>query len=146
MFNDFYRPLGMANELAVQLAWSPGSSCCLALHRGGRDFDQRELALLGLVAPHLRAARGRIAAGPRADAVLLDHDAAVAMLARRLPITAREAEVLARLTAGRTNAGIALDLGISPHTVRRHVEKLYAKLDVHTRAGATRMALAAFGD
>ncbi|HEX3737349.1 MAG TPA: helix-turn-helix transcriptional regulator [Solirubrobacterales bacterium] len=144
LFNDFYRPLGMLHELSAQLAWGPaGSSCCIALHRAGRDFGGRELELLELLAPHLRAARARIAAESRSvgPAASLDEGWAAAALARRLPITAREAEVLAHLAAGRTNRGIAEELGISRHTVVRHVEHLYAKLGVHTRAAATRVAL-----
>ncbi|HTR76378.1 MAG TPA: helix-turn-helix transcriptional regulator [Solirubrobacterales bacterium] len=130
IFNDFYRPLGLPNELSAQLAWGPaGSSCCIALHRSGHDFGPRERTLLELLAPHLRAARSRIEARHR-----------------RLPITPREAEVLARLAAGRTNAGIAHDLGISSHTVVRHVDHIYRKLGVQTRAAATRVALTALPD
>jgi DNA-binding CsgD family transcriptional regulator len=146
LFNEFYRPLGMTNEVSVQLAWGPaGSSCCVALHRSGRDFDTRELALLELLAPHLRAARGRLAvkSRPVARVPALDDGHTAASLARRLPITPREAEVLAHLAAGRTNEGIADELTISRHTVVRHVEHIYAKLGVHTRAAATREALRA---
>jgi len=117
----------------------------VALHRSGRDFGTRELALLATVAPHLRAARVRIAAQSRSVSpdALLEGGRSAASLARRLPITAREAEVLARLAEGHTNEGIAHTLSISRHTVVRHVEHLYAKLDVHTRAAATRVALGA---
>jgi DNA-binding CsgD family transcriptional regulator len=146
LFNDFYRPLGMTSEVSVQLAWGPaGSSCCMALHRSGRDFGDRELALVELLAPHLRAARGRLTAESR-TAVRgsgPDEAHAAASLARRLPITPREAEVLAHLAAGRTNEGIAEELTISRHTVVRHVEHIYAKLGVHTRTAATREALRA---
>jgi DNA-binding CsgD family transcriptional regulator len=138
LFNDFYRPLGMPWELSAQLtAGPPGSSCCISLHRAGRDFGPRDVALLELLAPHLRAARARIS--PRADPP-------ATTLALRLPITPREAEVLARLAAGRTNDGIATDLQISAHTVARHVEHVYAKLGVHTRVAAARAALEALGD
>jgi DNA-binding NarL/FixJ family response regulator len=68
---------------------------------------------------------------------------AASRLERLLPLTHREAEVLARLAAGRTNDGIAYDLGISRHTVVRHVERIYLKLGAHTRASATRVALEA---
>lgn len=146
LFNDFYRPLGMVHELSAQLTWGPaGSSCCVTLHRAGRDFGERELALLALLAPHLRAARARIAAESRSARGMpcSGEGPLTADLARRLPITAREAEVLAHLAAGRTNRAIAEELGISRHTVVRHVEHIYAKLDVHTRAAATRVALGA---
>lgn len=146
LFNDFYRPLGMPHELSAQLAWGPvGSSCCVALHRSGRDFGPRERALLELLAPHLRAARARIGAGRRSVGLdaLLTVGRPEAALAQRLPITLREAEVLARLADGRTNGGIAHDLGISPHTVVRHVDHIYRKLGLQTRTAATRVALTA---
>jgi DNA-binding CsgD family transcriptional regulator len=149
LFNDFYRPLGMPHELSAQLAWGPvGSSCCVALHRSGRDFGPRERALLELLAPHLRAARARIVARPRSAGreAVLDAGRSETALARRLPISPREAEVLARLVDGRTNGGIAADLGISTHTVVRHVEHIYRKLGVQTRAAATRVALTALLD
>jgi DNA-binding CsgD family transcriptional regulator len=148
LFNDFYRPLGMPHELSAQLAWGPvGTSCCVALHRSGRDFGPRERALLELLAPHLRAGRARIAAQlrpSRRDALAVTGQEPA--LARRLPITPREADVLARLADGRTNAGIAHDLGISPNTVARHVDHIYRKLGVQTRAAATKAALAALLD
>ena len=79
------------------------------------------------------------------DVILLaerrEESPSVELLARRLPISRREADVLSRLAGGRMNAGIAYDLGISPHTVGRHVERIYAKLGVHNRAEATAAAL-----
>lgn len=135
LYNEFYRPLGIEGELGTQLAWGPaGSSCCATLHRAGGDFTVRDRALLEAVSPHLRAAWERTAA-PRPPAA--------AELATALPITAREAEVLEQLAAGLTNDGIAQRLGISRHTVVRHVEHIYAKLGVNTRVGAAGVALTA---
>jgi DNA-binding NarL/FixJ family response regulator len=64
-------------------------------------------------------------------------DAAVAAFA----LTPREREVLACLVDDHTEAEIADDLGISAHTIRSHVKNLYAKLQVHSRAQAVRLAL-----
>lgn len=55
-------------------------------------------------------------------------------------LSRREGEVLARVAAGRTNREIAAELVISEHTVRRHVENVFAKLGVTTRAAATAYA------
>jgi DNA-binding CsgD family transcriptional regulator len=49
----------------------------------------------------------------------------------------RERDVLTHLAAGKTNKEIAEALGISPHTVRRHVEHIFTKLGVTSRAAAT---------
>jgi DNA-binding CsgD family transcriptional regulator len=57
-------------------------------------------------------------------------------------LSAREREVLGLVAAGRTNREIAAELFISPHTVSRHVEHIFAKLGVTTRAAATAYAYA----
>ena len=59
-----------------------------------------------------------------------------------LGLTRRQAEVLAWLSHGKANPEIAAILGISPHTVARHVEAVFEKLRVRTRTAA---AAAAFG-
>ena len=51
-------------------------------------------------------------------------------------LTPREHEVVGLVAEGKTNAEIARQLWISPGTVRRHLENVFAKLDVHTRTGA----------
>jgi ATP/maltotriose-dependent transcriptional regulator MalT len=51
-------------------------------------------------------------------------------------LTARELEVLRLLAAGKSNREIAGALVISEHTVGRHVQNIFAKLDVSSRAAA----------
>jgi DNA-binding CsgD family transcriptional regulator len=51
-------------------------------------------------------------------------------------LTAREREVLELVAEGHTNGEIATQLWISPGTVRKHLDNLYAKLGVHTRTAA----------
>jgi DNA-binding NarL/FixJ family response regulator len=52
-------------------------------------------------------------------------------------LSEREREVLTHLASGETNREIAAVLGISPHTVRRHVEHIFTKIGVTSRAAAT---------
>ncbi len=58
-------------------------------------------------------------------------------------LTLREREVLHRIASGDTNKEIAARLGISPRTVETHRESLMHKLDIHTVAGLTRLAIEA---
>lgn len=62
-----------------------------------------------------------------------------------LGLTQREQEVLELLCEGRTNAGIAAKLVISPKTVEHHVSSVLAKLGVsnRTEAVAAKQAAAA---
>jgi two-component system response regulator NreC len=56
-------------------------------------------------------------------------------------LSPREREVLRLVAGGRTASDVGQVLGISAHTVRRHVSNLSAKLGVAGRAGLTRYAL-----
>ncbi len=51
-------------------------------------------------------------------------------------LSTREREVLALVRDGLRNAEIAEALWVSPATVRKHLENIYEKLDVHTRTAA----------
>jgi DNA-binding NarL/FixJ family response regulator len=56
-------------------------------------------------------------------------------------LSPREAEVLRLVTAGHTAIEAGRLLGISAHTVRRHLANMAAKVGVHGRVGLTRYAL-----
>ena len=72
--------------------------------------------------------------GSRVRAVL-DRDATSAPM-----LTQREREILALLADGFGNKQIAARLGISPNTVKTHLELLFDKLDVSTRTEAVTAA------
>lgn len=55
-------------------------------------------------------------------------------------LTPREVEVLKDIANGLTNRGIALQLGISPTTVRAHVSSVLAKLGASNRTQAVMIA------
>ena len=56
------------------------------------------------------------------------------------PLSDREIEVLQLLATGLGNAGIAKNLFLSTGTVKRHVNNIYSKLDVHSRMEAVAKA------
>jgi DNA-binding CsgD family transcriptional regulator len=57
-------------------------------------------------------------------------------------LTTREREILAMVAEGKTNAQIAAALWISPATVKKHLENVYVKLGVGSRAAAASRAQA----
>jgi DNA-binding CsgD family transcriptional regulator len=105
-----------------------------------RYFRERGAQLPALLASWLRGATSeplRVDVGDRSLRVEPVDGALLLEEQRRVPrLTAREREILDLVAEGRTNAEIAERLWVSPGTVRRHLENIYAKLGVHTRMAA----------
>jgi len=59
---------------------------------------------------------------------------------RAFGLTGRERDILMRLAAGRRQNAIAAELVISPKTVATHIQRILAKLGVHSRAEAVAVA------
>jgi DNA-binding CsgD family transcriptional regulator len=116
--------LGFEHEVKLWLPAPPGHARFFELERGpGPDFDERDRWFLSLLRPHL--ARLRLRWERRPD----------------LPsLTERELDVLALVAQGLTNRQISRRLFISPATVRTHLEHIYDKLGVRSRAGAVSAA------
>jgi DNA-binding NarL/FixJ family response regulator len=84
-----------------------------------------------------RAAFGQLGAQPDVQRI----DANLAREARPSHgLTRRELDVLRLVASGRSNRQIAAELVISEHTVARHVQNIFAKLDVSSRTAAASFA------
>lgn len=70
---------------------------------------------------------------------------AVATLQARHSLTQREAQVLLWISYGKPNRVISEILGISPRTVNKHLEQIFEKLGVETRAAAAAIAVRTLG-
>ncbi|WP_282041662.1 response regulator transcription factor [Winogradskyella flava] len=55
-------------------------------------------------------------------------------------LTERETEVLTKLARGSSYKSIAIDLEISPNTIKYHIKNIYDKLQVHTKEDAIKEA------
>lgn len=58
-----------------------------------------------------------------------------------LGLTFREAEILMWISRGKTNKEVGIILGSSPRTINKHLEHIFEKLGVSTRAAAVSMVL-----
>jgi len=123
---------GMENELSRSFAdW---------LARGqGEGFDVTT-PLSGLHFTYLGTVGGeeylfRLAGQPEAG----QEDA----LRQHFGLTQRESEVLVWISRGKSNRDIGDILGLSPRTVNKHLEQVYAKLGVENRASAAIKAVQA---
>jgi len=105
-----------------------------SMKKGAMDFIEKpfkEEELVSLVERMLEKAR--VAFSQQLEAASRD-----ALLSR---LTAREAQVLERIVAGRLNKQIADDLGISIKTVEAHRANIMEKLNANTVADLLKIAL-----
>ena len=82
--------------------------------------------------PNLRASKDACATAPVLELKAENQSAR----AKAFMITAAERRVLTLVTRAKTNKEIALALRISPATVKRHMEKILAKLGLRNRVEA----------
>ncbi len=139
LYAEFFRDIPVEHQMAINLPGPEGEIIGVALSRARHDFSDQDRALLSvlrapLIAALLRARR-RQQAGQAFSAL------AGGGLA---DLTGRETQILRLVAVGRTNIAIAHELQVSPRTVAKHLEHLYRKLGVSSRAAAVfRMAMPA---
>jgi DNA-binding CsgD family transcriptional regulator len=118
---EWFRVLGVRHEIAVPLPVRGGEDRRMLLFRtAGRDFTERERLLLTMLRPHfveaLRAHERRRAGVP--------------------DLTARQLQLLQLVADGHSNTQIARRLFVAEGTVRKHLENIYERLGVTSRAAA----------
>lgn len=82
----------------------------------------------------------QVLAGEEFISKSIDREAFLEFTFDDFELTSREKEVLQLIAEGMTNAEIAEDLFISPHTVTRHRANLMKKLNVHNRVELVKVA------
>src|SRR6478672_13539930 len=125
LYWEVSRPLGIESSLTIWLRDATGVLGGFAFDRFEGDFSDHDLLLLETLGPHLlQLAKSATARWPEPATQL----------------TPREREILAWVARGKTNHEIAATLYVSPGTIRKHLDNIYAKLDVPNRAAAVSRA------
>lgn len=162
LYRAFYEPNGVRRQVVLIFPTVEGTSIvisidCAAEHPCG----ERESAVLATIAPLLensyrlvRRAAGRspwpvagarpagVPAGlpapidvdPRDGLTIDDAQLRAHKLLRAAGLTTRQSEIALMVASGAATSQIALSLGISPGTVRKHLEAVHATLGVSSRA------------
>jgi len=128
---------GISTAVVLYTAHAERALVIKAIDAGERGFLLKESPLSDLVRAVLTVAEGRTYVDPVLAGVLTGPEAT-----KKIPgVTKREREVLRLLADGMRNEQIGRELGISPLTVRTHIEKAMDKLEADTRTQAVANAL-----
>jgi DNA-binding CsgD family transcriptional regulator len=123
MYAEYFRPEGIEREVMLCLPSPHRRTRRLVLFRqAGPDFSDRDRALLTLLRPHLHAIYRNSTRAPAPE------------------LTGRQLELLRWVAAGHTNRQIARRMLVAESTVRKHLEHIFERLRVTSRAAAVARA------
>jgi DNA-binding NarL/FixJ family response regulator len=136
--------------IVVLTTYADDTSILAALSAGARRYLTKDAGRAEIASTLRSAVSGLSVLDPAVRAVLLaaaTRGAPPPEMPRALPevlpdgLTRREAEILAMMARGMTNPGIAAELYLSTHTIKSHINRIFAKTGSADRAAAIRYAL-----
>jgi DNA-binding CsgD family transcriptional regulator len=134
-YAELFVPLGAVHQLAITVKpLTDGAWMGWGFNRKDRDFTGDELAAAALLQPTL------IALNQASCLAFGQHTSAQSQARDRAALTAREGDILDLLASGLTATAIGHVCRISPATVRKHLEHIYAKLGCSDRLLAVERA------
>jgi DNA-binding CsgD family transcriptional regulator len=138
IYAEYFRYVPTDDQLAFSVPGPrDGEMIGIALSRSGREFGQEDNAVLRAVTTPVSNALRRSATRHRA------RSAVAAPPGGLTDLTGREMQVLELAAAGRTNVAIARAIAVSPRTIAKHLEHIYRKLGVTSRAAAVYQTIGA---
>ena len=141
IYDECFSYLGIDDQLSTSLLAVNGSQVIgVALNRAC-SFSEENRALLNAFRPHLVTAYHNALHYSRAYAARDDEELCATAKAALDSLTNRQLDVLRLIAAGRSNALVAAELGISAATVKKHVEHILDRLMVDSRLKAARLYL-----
>ena len=84
---------------------------------------------------------GKAILHPKVTQVFMEEARLASKTAAAPALSPREIEVLQKVAHGATTKNVAEELGLSPHTVKTHLERIFEKLGANDRAGAVAIAM-----
>jgi DNA-binding CsgD family transcriptional regulator len=131
-WNEVVRPAGIRDVLRVTVPAPAGWRRDFSFDSFDRTFSERDRQLLSVLRPHLARLWANARERRLVEAAAVDG----------AELTPRQLEVLRWAALGKTNAEIARILYLSPGTIRKHMDNVFATLGVHNRTAAVALVFA----
>jgi DNA-binding CsgD family transcriptional regulator len=145
IYSESQHPLGCDDQCTLMLGSDLRDYSAFSIGRPGRPFNEREIAIVDLIRPHIKSAAERakrsrasyraIQIMPSPRQVLIETPQLKSSSATTA-LTPREIEVLYTLLDGRSARNAARQLSISPRTYSTHLNTIYRKLGAACRTEA----------
>jgi DNA-binding NarL/FixJ family response regulator len=139
-----------AVAIVVLTTYADDTSILAALNAGARSYLTKDADRVEIASALRSAVSGLSVLDPTVRAALLAAATRSALVYEAPPalpevlpdgLTRREAEILAMMARGMTNPDIAAQLYLSAHTIKSHINRIFAKTGSADRAAAVRYAL-----
>jgi DNA-binding NarL/FixJ family response regulator len=112
-----------------------------AIQAGVSGYLLKDASSDALVDAAKQAVEGRAVIHPQLTKTFIEEVQHVEDAPATTPLSKREREILQMVANGSTTKEVARDLGISPHTVKTHLERIFEKLGANDRAQAVAIAI-----
>ena len=112
-----------------------------AIQAGVSGYLLKDASADALVDAAKQAVEGRAVIHPQLTKTFIEEAQTASDEPKTAPLSKREREILQMVANGSTTKEVARDLGISPHTVKTHLERIFEKLGANDRAQAVAIAI-----
>ena len=112
-----------------------------AIQAGVSGYLLKDASVDELVHAAQLAIEGKAVIHPQLTRAFIEEVQFAEKRAETTPLSKREKEILQKVAYGATTKEVAKDLGISPHTVKTHLERIFEKLGANDRAQAVAIAI-----
>jgi len=133
IYKQCYTPLGLYYAVQLTLGYYDDFLGVVSLYRKQEegDFTDQDIFYLRSLGRHLSSRFYRYIYADNTSNTA--STSSIPSLAAKYRLTNREVDVLRLIFEEKNNALIIQDLGISIHTLKKHIQNLYIKLGVSTR-------------
>ena len=136
LYCEFYRKMRVEDQVVLMMPTDPSCAAGVAVSRRERSFRGVHVDRLNRLGPHVVQAYRNA----KRITMLEDYKATpaqrIAAAMEELGLSRRQSEVLQVIASGLSNAEAAALLGVSPLTIKKHLENIYSILAVSNRSAA----------
>jgi DNA-binding NarL/FixJ family response regulator len=112
-----------------------------AIQAGVSGYLLKDASADTLIDAARNAVEGRAVIHPQLTKAFIEEAHLGEPSSEQAPLSKREREILQKIANGATTKEVASELGISPHTVKTHLERIFEKLGANDRAQAVAIAI-----